>query len=990
MNMAELPLSQENRLMEAAQLATVEAIASNENTSELKEETQDDKNLLLDTITGTATSPAAGKTRRATKPTSTDVHLALESKCSSTSDMSMTSQCSCTDDDVTLQKVAKVQVQEEQEEEEQSTTTMETVSGDHNEGTTMMETLFSKDDELEEPKAKDSEESANKEETVVVEKEEAQVDATPLVLEETVSVDNTKQDDTALDTAVVVSEEAAAFNVPSASLEHVAPECPTIDALSIELGVESNAKWTKDDEATLQDAISEVEAEVEEATTTPTTTDPSAALQKDSSDNNMPGTMDKDVPAPEPAPTMEDSIEMSLVDAKVAEASSMPAFDHFQEEKKEEEDLVVPFAENEVQGTPVAHEEDIEEKEKLEVSIVAEQEDQAMADGDNKATETTSMPMVEENKEEETVSVKAKDEEVEAQFILMADEKETVAAENKEQENTPIVDEVELTEEPVTTVADERNDVVDEKEVEAEAATVTKDEPTEESVAAAVVETTPSDVVVKDNADATIATDDQPTEEAVATVVKEKTLSDDVKDEAAIDEPTEEPVTTAVQEKASSDFVEGEVAASSSDLSSGSIASDRQRKILDTLKNALAVEEARSMTVKSPHPEIESKVSGEDVFEIASRLAEEATADVQKNSSSQSDSLAVEQQASWGERYRNGLIPGLSLETETATFQGVKKKVAAINQRLSVTGPGIVRPTNTLETSKSQASSTSSKPTVADTNEPQLDSATVDTSKPEASTLESKATMTGPNDSATVDTSKSEASTTEPKPTVTGTNDSATVVASKSEASTTEPKPTVTGTNTSQLDSILVASISTSMEDKRKRRASTGEMVIVRCKTVGESPTSANRKNLLEKYNKELYSSNEMNDLINIDPADELADPIDFEALRKIIKECPSTCRLKYALTFNGEKHLVYPLFSLVANGAPADLIRAMFFENPFRILGERDKHGRTVMHYACAYKPLSAQAFTFLIHRSSNSLDVVCTQPVRTRRWKPTLSYCF
>lgn len=123
---------------------------------------------------------------------------------------------------------------------------------------------------------------------------------------------------------------------------------------------------------------------------------------------------------------------------------------------------------------------------------------------------------------------------------------------------------------------------------------------------------------------------------------------------------------------------------------------------------------------------------------------------------------------------------------------------------------------------------------------------------------------------------------------------------------------------------------------------------------------------------KDLYYSNELNKLINVDPADSSSKGINFEKVATIVEECPSVCRAKYDLTFNGETRNLYPLFSLVSNQAPLNLIRKVFFENPFRFLEVYDRNGQTLMHYACEYNPLTIDTLTFLIHRGAHSLDAL------------------
>jgi len=90
------------------------------------------------------------------------------------------------------------------------------------------------------------------------------------------------------------------------------------------------------------------------------------------------------------------------------------------------------------------------------------------------------------------------------------------------------------------------------------------------------------------------------------------------------------------------------------------------------------------------------------------------------------------------------------------------------------------------------------------------------------------------------------------------------------------------------------------------------------------------------------------------------------------VEECPSVCRAKYDLTFNDQKRHLYPLFSLVANQAPLDIIRMVFFENPFMFLEVSDNDGQTLMHYACGFQPLPIETLSFLIHRSAHSLVAI------------------
>ena len=121
-----------------------------------------------------------------------------------------------------------------------------------------------------------------------------------------------------------------------------------------------------------------------------------------------------------------------------------------------------------------------------------------------------------------------------------------------------------------------------------------------------------------------------------------------------------------------------------------------------------------------------------------------------------------------------------------------------------------------------------------------------------------------------------------------------------------------------------------------------------------------------------MYYSNELNKLIDVDPADSSSKGINFDKVMSIVEECPSVCRAKYDLTFNGETRNLFPLFSLVSNKAPLDLIRKVFFENPFRFLDVRDNNGQTLMHYACEYNPLPIDTLAFLIHRGAHSLDAL------------------
>lgn len=110
--------------------------------------------------------------------------------------------------------------------------------------------------------------------------------------------------------------------------------------------------------------------------------------------------------------------------------------------------------------------------------------------------------------------------------------------------------------------------------------------------------------------------------------------------------------------------------------------------------------------------------------------------------------------------------------------------------------------------------------------------------------------------------------------------------------------------------------------------------------------------------------------MIDVDPAEKAnRKQIDYDAVLKIAKECTSVCRAKYDLTFNGKKRRLYPIFSLVANSAPTEVIRVMFMENPFRLNEETDDNGWTLMHYACAYNPLPAESLEFLEKRNSHSL---------------------
>jgi ankyrin repeat protein len=121
----------------------------------------------------------------------------------------------------------------------------------------------------------------------------------------------------------------------------------------------------------------------------------------------------------------------------------------------------------------------------------------------------------------------------------------------------------------------------------------------------------------------------------------------------------------------------------------------------------------------------------------------------------------------------------------------------------------------------------------------------------------------------------------------------------------------------------------------------------------------------------DLYYANELNRLLDVDPAaPSNAKEIMFSDVEKIVAEHPNVCRAKYDLTFNGEKLHLYPLFSLVANNAPLELIRTVFIENPFRFVDVCDDYGQTILHYACAYKPLHIETLDYLIRRCPHILD--------------------
>ncbi|CAB9518993.1 expressed unknown protein [Seminavis robusta] len=223
-------------------------------------------------------------------------------------------------------------------------------------------------------------------------------------------------------------------------------------------------------------------------------------------------------------------------------------------------------------------------------------------------------------------------------------------------------------------------------------------------------------------------------------------------------------------------------------------------------------------------------------------------------------------EGSFGNRYKNGLVPGLSLETETHSFQSVKNQIAAYNDKCQL-------------------------------------------------------------------------------------------------------KAVVPGKEAKELSELKA----------RKRRASTGELVrpkqvTTSAKSIPASvvspPRSTSNKSLLMTYNKDLYYANEMNKLLNVDPADlSKSQKLAFDDILKIVKDCPSVCRAKYDLTFCSEKRNLYPLFSLVANAAPLELIETVFMENPFRFIDVCDDRGQTIMHYACAFHPLPNETLDFLIHRCPQSL---------------------
>jgi ankyrin repeat protein len=121
----------------------------------------------------------------------------------------------------------------------------------------------------------------------------------------------------------------------------------------------------------------------------------------------------------------------------------------------------------------------------------------------------------------------------------------------------------------------------------------------------------------------------------------------------------------------------------------------------------------------------------------------------------------------------------------------------------------------------------------------------------------------------------------------------------------------------------------------------------------------------------DLYYANELNILIDVDPAtaSSTGKQIDFDQVLQIVQQCDSVCRAKYDTTFDGKKRNLYPLFSLVANRAPVEVIRTVYFANPFRFLDVRDDAGWTLMHYACAYNPLPLESLEFLEKRNSHTL---------------------
>jgi hypothetical protein len=124
----------------------------------------------------------------------------------------------------------------------------------------------------------------------------------------------------------------------------------------------------------------------------------------------------------------------------------------------------------------------------------------------------------------------------------------------------------------------------------------------------------------------------------------------------------------------------------------------------------------------------------------------------------------------------------------------------------------------------------------------------------------------------------------------------------------------------------------------------------------------------------DLYYANELNRLLDVDPAGPAssAKEILFSDVETIVEERPNVCRAKYDLTFKGEKLHLYPLFSLVANSAPLELIQKVFLENPFRFIDVCDDYGQTIMHYACAFKCLPIETLDYLIRRCPHILDAV------------------
>lgn len=123
-----------------------------------------------------------------------------------------------------------------------------------------------------------------------------------------------------------------------------------------------------------------------------------------------------------------------------------------------------------------------------------------------------------------------------------------------------------------------------------------------------------------------------------------------------------------------------------------------------------------------------------------------------------------------------------------------------------------------------------------------------------------------------------------------------------------------------------------------------------------------------------MYYSNELSYLLGVDPSRKAQNQNDgglnFEEISTIVQDCPGVCRVKFDLPFDGKKHNVYPLFSLVAHGAPLELVEKVFTENPFMFLDTRDIYGQTVMHYALRFNPPDIKTLHYLIHRSPHSLD--------------------